>query len=47
LVGNLIRESSLNPGAVNKTSGAYGIAQWLGSRKKSLFSKYGKNPTFD
>ena len=47
LVGNLIRESSLNPNAVNSTSKAYGIAQWLGDRKKKLFSKYGNKPTFD
>lgn len=47
LVGNLIRESSLNPNAVNSNSKAYGIAQWLGDRKKKLFSKYGNKPTFD
>lgn len=47
LVGNLIRESSLNPNAVNPSSKAFGIAQWLGDRKKKLFAKYGKNPTFD
>lgn len=47
LVGNLIRESKLNPSALNKTSGAVGIAQWLGSRKKKLISKYGKNPSFE
>lgn len=47
LVGNLIRESRLDPTAVNKHSGAIGIAQWLGDRKKKLLAKYGKNPTFD
>lgn len=47
IVGNLMGESSLNHTAVNKSSGAYGIAQWLGSRKTALFNKYGKNPTFD
>ena len=47
LVGNLIRESQLDPTAVNKHSGATGIAQWLGDRKKKLFAKYGKNPTFN
>ena len=47
LVGNLIRESGLNPNALNKNGGAFGIAQWLGSRKTNLISKYGKNPTFD
>ena len=47
LVGNFIRESQLNPQAVNKYSGAYGIAQWLGPRKEKLFAMYGPNPTFD
>jgi len=36
IVGNLIAESSLNPVAVNKKSGAFGLAQWLGKRKKEL-----------
>lgn len=47
LVGNLQRESGLNYQAINPNGGAVGIAQWLGSRKKKLFEKYGKNPTFD
>lgn len=47
LVGNLIRESQLQPNAVNKYSKAYGIAQWLGDRKTKLFAKYGNNPTFE
>lgn len=47
LVGNLFRESRLVPTATNAGSGAYGIAQWLGPRKKNLFAKYGKNPTFN
>lgn len=47
LVANLIEESKLNPTAVNQTSKAYGIAQWLGDRKKRLFSKYGMNPSFE
>ena len=47
IVGNLIGESNLNHTAVNKSSGAYGIAQWLGPRKTALFNKYGKNPTFE
>ena len=45
LVANFMRESNLNPKAVNSSSGAYGIAQWLGSRKKNLFNTYGKNPS--
>lgn len=47
LVGNLIRESRLNHSVSNKSSGAVGIAQWLGSRKNKLFNTYGKNPSFE
>lgn len=47
LVANLMRESALNPNAVNGTSGAYGLAQWLGSRKRALFNKYGNKPSFN
>lgn len=47
LVGNLMRESGMNPEAVNSSSQAYGLAQWLGSRKKALFAKYGNHPTLD
>ena len=47
LVGNLMRESGMSPTALNSSSGAYGLAQWLGARKKALFNKYGKNPTLD
>lgn len=47
LVGNLMRESSLDYKAVNKGSNAYGLAQWLGDRKTGLFKKYGNNPTFE
>ena len=47
LVGTLMSESSLVPDTVNASSGAYGLAQWLGSRKDELFKKYGKNPTFE
>lgn len=46
IVGNLMGESNLNESAENP-SGAYGIAQWLGNRKKNLIAKYGNNPTFD
>jgi len=45
LVGNLYRESNLVPDSVNSSSGAYGIAQWLGSRKRDLFARYGNKPT--
>lgn len=47
IVGNLMRESSMNSDAVNKSSGAYGLLQWLGPRKKNLFKMYGEHPTFD
>ncbi len=47
LVGNFMRESQLNPNALNKYSGAYGLGQWLGARKANLFKRYGKNPTFE
>lgn len=39
IVGNLQHESAsldINPTAVNPTSGAYGIAQWLGGRDDNL-----------
>ena len=38
-------ESRGDPAAVNPTSGAYGIGQWLGSRKAELFRRYGEKPT--
>lgn len=38
-------ESGGNPNARNPTSGAYGIGQWLGSRKAELFRRYGKRPS--
>jgi hypothetical protein len=31
--------------ARNPTSGAFGIGQWLGSRKRGLMARYGANPT--
>lgn len=46
LVGNLMRESRMNTNAINPASGAYGLGQWLGSRKTKLFKKYGRNPSF-
>ena len=45
IFGNLMQESKGNPYAVNRTSGATGIAQWLGSRKQKLISRYGRNPS--
>lgn len=38
-------ESGWNPSAVNKDSGAFGLGQWLGPRKRELFRRYGPNPT--
>lgn len=38
LAGNAWQESHINPECVNRGSGAYGIFQWLGSRKDNLFS---------
>lgn len=43
----LFGESRFDPGAVNPQSGAFGIAQWLGPRKKALFARYGSRPTLD
>ena len=40
-------ESRLDPDIVNPTSGAYGIAQHLGPRKRALMSKYGNKPSFE
>lgn len=44
IVGNLMQESNLKPTAVNPSSGATGIAQWLGDRLSSLKS-YAVNHT--
>lgn len=40
VLGNLYRESRLDPTAVNPSSNAQGIAQWLGDRKAKLESYY-------
>jgi hypothetical protein len=48
IMGNLKLESGLNPSARNKSSGASGIAQWLGGRKTGLMnyaSSTGRNWT--
>ncbi|MGI4667810.1 phage tail tip lysozyme, partial [Klebsiella pneumoniae] len=36
VMGNLQQESNLDPNAKNASSGAFGIAQWLGARKTGL-----------
>jgi hypothetical protein len=38
IAGNLMQESSLNPNAVNEKSGAFGLTQVLGPRKKALIN---------
>ena len=43
IAGNLMQESTLNPTAKNPTSGAFGIAQWLGERKKAFMDYALKN----
>ena len=43
IAGNLMQESTLNPTAKNPTSGAYGLPQWLGPRKKAFFDYTVKN----
>lgn len=45
ILGNLMQESRGNHTITNKTSGAFGLAQWLGPRKQKLIQKYGNNPT--
>ena len=34
-------------GRNNPNSGAFGLGQWLGSRQKALFARYGANPSFE
>lgn len=43
IVGGLLQESDLLPTNSNSSSGAYGIAQWLGGRKRKLQSKQNFN----
>lgn len=45
IIGNMEQESGqgLNPTAVNPSSGAYGIAQWLGGRLSLLKTRQGYN----
>ena len=40
-----MQESRGNHTAINKSSKAFGLAQWLGPRKQRLIQKYGMNPT--
>jgi len=43
VAGSILQESGGDPRAVNKTSGAEGISQWLGQRKKD-FEAYAGHP---
>lgn len=43
LLAGMNAESGLNPGAVNRSSGAFGLGQWLGKRKKQLFEMFHTN----
>jgi hypothetical protein len=45
IAAGIMAESSGNHKAVNPTSGAMGLGQWLGPRKKAVISKYGDNPS--
>lgn len=45
ITAGILAESGGNASAVNPTSGAYGLGQWLGPRKKELMRRYGPNPT--
>lgn len=47
IASGLFSESALDPNAINPTSGAKGIGQWLGTRKTGLQQKYGQNSTFE
>lgn len=40
-LGNIQHESGFKPSAVNKGSGASGICQWLGSRRRSMIARCG------
>ena len=45
IAAGIYAESQGDPNARNPTSGAFGIGQWLGSRKQALIARYGNNPT--
>jgi hypothetical protein len=44
IAAGIYAESANNPNAVNPKSGALGLGQWLGARKKHLVDQYGDNP---
>lgn len=46
IYGNIMYESGGKPNIVSRDGhNSYGLAQWTGTRKARLFSKYGTNPT--
>lgn len=45
IAAGIAAESGGNHGAVNPKSGAFGLGQWLGSRRAALIERYGENPT--
>lgn len=45
IAAGIAAESRNNHGIVNPDSGAFGLGQWLGSRKAELIRRYGANPT--
>ena len=46
IYGNIMQESGGKHNIVSKDGhNSYGLAQWTGTRKARLFSKYGTNPT--
>lgn len=46
IYGNIMQESGGKHNIVSRDGhNSYGLAQWTGSRKARLFSKYGTNPT--
>ncbi len=44
IMGNLKVESGFDPSAINGSSGAYGLAQWLGTRKTNLENYINSHP---
>lgn len=45
IAAGVAAEAASNHAAVNPTSGAMGLGQWLGPRKAELIRRYGPNPT--
>lgn len=41
IIGSLMQESGLDPNALNKSSGAAGIGQWLGPRSAAFKNQFG------